>query len=424
MTGAPLLAYRQALAIILEHCTRLHGEPCALAASVGRVLADPVASPGPLPAFDNSAMDGFALGAGAWAVPAGTELQVSGEQAAGDTAEHGGDGAWEIMTGARLPDGCDRVIPVERVQVLARDEDGRPARIRLDAEVAPGQHVRRAGADVPEDARVLAAGTRLEPSHLMLLAALGVASVKVSAKPRVAVLCTGRELVDDPSRALLPGQIYCSNGPYLAAQLQAAGAEVVHADTVDDDEPAFEAALARALASGVDAVVTTGAVSMGRYDFVPRLLARIGARILFHRVAIRPGKPLLFARLVDGPLLFGLPGNPITVAVGQRFFVEPALRAMTGQPVETPVRLPLAAPLSKRAALRYHLKARVFATDSGSLAVAVLDGQESFRIRPFSDANAWVVVEAGPETLQAGTLVEVHGLGQAQAPWPVAGGTS
>jgi len=417
MSNTHLVTYTRALQTILDNCARLQSEPCASADCVDRVLAAPVDSPVHQPPFDNSAMDGFALRGGADPVPAGAELDVSGEQAAGDTATRGGGAAWEIMTGARLPDGFDRVIPVEHVEVLGSNAEGRPTRIRLNTPVTAGQNVRPAGADVRAGERVLEAGTWLQPNHLMLLAALGVERVDVYERPRVAVLCTGRELVDDPAASLQPGQIHNSNGPYLAAQLKASGVRVTHAETVGDDEPAFEAALRRALQTGVHAVLTTGAVSMGRYDFVPRVLERIGARTLFHKVAIRPGKPLLFARLADGPLLFGLPGNPITVAVGQRFFVEPALRAMRGLPVESPPRLPLTAALHKRAALRYHLKARVLRNADGALAVEVLDGQESYKIKPLAEANAWVVVEAGPETLEAGTPVDVYGMGHAPQPW-------
>jgi molybdopterin molybdotransferase len=415
MNTRPLLDYAAALGIVLDNSTRLPAETCAPADAVGRVLAEPVDSAVALPPFDNSAMDGFALGGGDAPVAAGATLEVSGEQAAGDENTLGSGQAWAIMTGARLPDGFDRVIPVEQVHTLATREDGEPARIRLEAAVRPGQNVRLAGSDVAVGERVLAAGTRVQPRHLMLLAALGVASVPVIRRPRVAVLCTGRELVEDASTPLQPGQIRNSNGPFLAAQLTRSGAEVVHAETVDDDEPAFEAALQRALAAGVDAVLTTGAVSMGRYDFVPSVLDRIGAHTLFHKVAIRPGKPLLFARLADGPLLFGLPGNPISGAVGLRFFVEPALRAMTGRNAEVPLEVPLAEPLRKKAALRYHLKARVCSNDRGEQVVRVLDGQESYRIRPLAEANAWVVVEAGIETLAAGDRVAVHGMGHDEA---------
>lgn len=140
------------------------------------------------------------------------------------------------------------------------------------------------------------------------------------------MLCTGRELVDDPLLPLAAGQIRNGNGPYLAARLAAAGAVCVHRETVSDDADAFRAALARALAAGATIVLSTGAVSMGRYDFV-ETLAAIGAETLFHKVAMRPGKPLLAARLAGGQAFFGLPGNPVSSAVGLRSARTAAARA-------------------------------------------------------------------------------------------------
>jgi molybdopterin molybdotransferase len=401
------------LRLILAACAPLPAQAVPVAAAMGRVLAVPVLAPGALPPFDNSAMDGYALGGGAEALAAGSEwpIEGEGEQAAGDGLARAQRGAWEIMTGARLPEGLDRVIPVEQTERLEA-----PPRVRLLANVAAGENVRSAGSDVPAGETVLAAGTVLAPQHLMLLAALGVDRVTVAERPRVAVLCTGRELVDDPSLPLASGQIRNSNGPFLTARLPRAGAEVAHIETVGDEVDAFLAAFARARAAGARVVVSTGAVSMGRYDFVPEALQRLGAEAIFHKLAIRPGKPLLFARLPDGTLFFGLPGNPIAVAVGLRFFVEPALRTMLGLPHEVPWRVPLAADYAKKPRLRFHLKARVALDAQGRLAAQLLPGQESYRIRPLADANAWVVVPLDASALPAGTLVDVCGLGHLESP--------
>lgn len=404
-------AYDDALRVVLETCRALPSEEVAVATGLGRILATPIHSLADLPPFDNSAMDGFAL-RGEDLVPAGTELAVEGEQAAGDGISQAGSGAWEIMTGARLPDGLDRVIPVEQTERLTK------TRIRLQADVVRGQNVRAAGSDIRQGEIVLAAGTLLQPQQLMLLAALGIATATVVSRPRVAVICTGRELVDRPAQALAPGQIRNSNGPFLAARLPLAGAEVVHVETVGDDADAFEAAMQRALKAGAKVIVTSGAVSMGRYDFVPQALERLGAKTLFHKVAIRPGKPLLFAQLPDGALLFGLPGNPIAVAVGLRFFVEPALRVMLGLAQELPRRIPLLKPYSKKPRLRFHLKSRLYLDTQGRLGVTVLEGQESYRIRPLSEANAWTVVPAEVDTLPAGALVDVYSPGHLEFPLP------
>ncbi|MFC4761960.1 molybdopterin molybdotransferase MoeA [Dyella koreensis] len=396
--------------IILDACSQGQRERCHSSAALGRILALSVVSTSALPPFDNSAMDGYALGGGTEPLPAGSEWPIEGEQAAGDAARSA-HGAWEIMTGARVPGGLDRVIPVEQAERLEA-----PLRVRLLADLTAGQNVRFAGSDVAVGETVLAAGNLLAPHHLMLLAALGVASVDVASRPRVAVLCTGRELVDDPAMPLASGQIRNSNGPFLAARIPRAGAELVHAETVSDDVDAFLAAVERARVAGARIVVSTGAVSMGRYDFVPAALERLGAEVLFHKIAIRPGKPLLFARLPDGTLFFGLPGNPIAVAVGLRFFVEPALRTMLGLPRERPWQVPLAASFTKKPRLHFYLKSRVEVNAQGQLAATALTGQESYRIRPLAEANAWVGIPIDATTLPAGTLVDTYGLGHLESP--------
>ena len=405
-----MISYTTALQHILQACKPLAPEQVPLSQAVGRVLAQDVLAGEDLPPFDNSAMDGFALAGGGDVLAAGNEFSVAGSQAAGDGLAAYSVDACEIMTGASLPDGLDSVVPVEQVSVLARDSEGRPLGFRLEAAVHPGANVRRRGQDVAVGECIAFAGTLVTSASHMLLAALGVATLAVQPQVPAALFTTGRELIDDPAQPLLPGQIRNSNGPYLADRLGEAGARVVLRETVGDDAAAFTTALERGLAAGAQVVLSTGAVSMGRYDFVPDALRALGADIVFHKVAIRPGKPLLFARLPGGQLYFGLPGNPVSSAVGMRFFVEPALRAMLGLPQEQPLLLPLATESNKKPSLRFFLKARVVLAEGAKLQVEVMTGQESFRIKPLLAANAWAVLDAEADILPAGTLIPVFGL--------------
>lgn len=411
-----MITVAEAQALIRAQCRPLPMEVVTAAAAFGRVLAKDIRSPANLPPFDNSAMDGFAMAGGDLTLEAGLEFAVCGEQSAGEGwSQAQGEGAWEIMTGARMPDGLDTVVPVEQVEVLERNAAGRPSRIRITAAVPPQQHVRRVGEDIAEGALAIAVGSWIGPAQQMLLAGLGIASVAVVRRPRVAVLCTGRELVDDAAVPLQPGQIRNSNGPFLAARLPLAGAELVHRETVPDDDAAFKMALARALGAGAEMVVSTGAVSMGRYDFIPPSLRGLGAELVFHKLAMRPGKPLLFARLAGGTLFFGLPGNPASSAVGQRFFVETALRAQLGLPDERPWRLPLAQSTHKKAGFRMFQKARLQLAADGRLAVELLRGQQSFQTQPLAAATVWAALPEATESLAAGALVDVYGLGHADA---------
>ena len=396
-----------AIARVRAAASVMPAERVPLADARGRVLAADVVAPMPLPPFDNSAMDGFALRADGSALAAGREFAIDGEQAAGDAARAARGEACEIMTGARVPDGFDSVVPVEDVAVLERDAEQRPRRIRIEREVALGQHLRRGGEDMPAGAVALQAGAVLDPFACMLLDALGVVEIAVRRRPRVAVFATGRELVADPRRALASGEIRDSNGPYLEARLEEAGAEVVRRATLPDDAPAFVSAVREALALGVDAVVSTGAVSMGRYDFVPEALAVLGAQTVFHKLRMRPGKPQLFATLPQGVLFFGLPGNPISSAVGQRLLVEAALRRMLGMHDESRWRLPLAVELGKKPGMASIQKAALRMHGDGGVRVQPLRGQESFRIAPLRGTQVWMLLPEDAERLAAGALVEV-----------------
>ncbi len=408
-----MIDYAQALEILHSAATALPAERISTAGAAGRLLAGAVTSAASLPPFDNAAMDGFALYSGGRQIAAGTEFEVTGSQAAGDAEQTAEAGAWEIMTGARMPDGLDSVVAVENIEVLA-ERAGRPLRIKLKADLAPGYNVRRCGEDVSAGQSVIAAGQHLDVVQITLLHALGIAEVDVVAKPRVAVIATGSELVDDPAHVLASGQIRDSNRPFLRGRLQAAGTDVVLDELVGDDVGAFHAVLDRAQEQGVRLVVSTGAVSMGRYDFIPEALHARGARTGFHKVAIRPGKPILFAVLPDGTLYFGLPGNPVSAAVGMRFFVEPVLRRMQSLPPEQPVSVPLRGGFSKSAGFRLHARAQVSCDNLGRLHASLLPQQESFRLMPMLQANAWVVLPAGVSDIGEGEFVEAFGLGHHQ----------
>ena len=319
MDSHPPIAFDAALKIVRDSAMKLQAEPCALDEACGRILAADIVSPMALPSFDHAAMDGYALAASE-GIGAGDTCIVTGSIAAGDGANRIAQGACEIMTGARLPQGRDAVVRLEDTELIERSDDGMPARIRLLQPVQSGQNVRYAGSDVAKGEQVLSAGTFIGPAEVMLLAALGLDRIDVVRRARVAVISTGKELQTSGQGALQEDRIHNSNGPFLKAALSAAGVEVVACRTVDDTTTTFADALREVTDSGVDLVISTGAVSKGRFDFIPQLLRMQKAEMFFHGVAMRPGKPLLFARLAEGPLLMGMPGTPMAVAVAMRFF--------------------------------------------------------------------------------------------------------
>ena len=414
-----MISYLDALRLIRTEAHPLSTEEVPLRDAFGRFSSSELLSPASLPPFPNSAKDGFAFKAGEIGLPAGTILRVVGSVASGDgpppsatgqkEPERGLEGeAWEIMTGAPIPSGLDTVVPVERVD--AREEGGRITVIRLLDREPAGRNIRAAGADFMPVDPVLLRGRRIGPIEVMALAALGVEGVPVLEVPGAVILSTGPELVDDPQVPLPPGGIRNSNGPFLARVLENEGVRVLSRKTLGDDENPFCRAVEEAVKAGARLVISTGAVSMGRYDFVPGALERLGARILFHRSAVRPGKPIMVAVLPGGAIHFGLPGNPISAIVGYRFFVHPFLRSLRGLGPESGWKIPLGKTRSKPLFFRQFLKARVAVTASGSPWVDVLPGQESFRIAPMLRTHAWAVLPEGVTEVEEGELVEVHGM--------------
>lgn len=377
-------------------------ETVVLSEAPGRILTTTLTAPMDNQPFDNSTMDGFVVRASD-VTTAPVTLEIIGQIAAGDApttkAPQAGQ-CYEIMTGAPIPRGCDAVIPVEET---ARQKD----KVIIQSTAPAGRFIRRAGQDFKRGVTVLEAGTLLTLPHILPLATLGIAHVNVRKKARIAIISTGPELVDDLSHLLAPGKIYNASGLYLKAILAAFGAEIVLAKTIPDDPEVFTEALNEASKNKADIVISTGAVSAGAHDFIHNALAAGGAEILFHQVKIRPGKPGLFARLPDGGLFFGLPGNPVSSACGARFFVYPALRAMSGLAPEAPEKAILANDFKKPAAdFTFFLKSRKESEGK----VGILPGQDSFMVSPFLHMDSWAVGRAGRDLLAAGEAVDTYPL--------------
>lgn len=295
--------------------------PDAWRTAAGLVLADDVVAGEFVPPFDNSAVDGYAVRA-ADVADAPVELDVIAEVAAGAAATTPvtPGGAVRIMTGAPMPPGADAVVMVEDSERLGDD------RVRLRRSVAPGSAVRRAGEDVRVGDVLFPAGTELRPAVLGVLASVNVREALVHPRPRVAVLSTGDELVDDGG-PLRPGQIRESNRTVLAGLVRSVGCRVTDLGIVRDDEAELERVL-RDAAADHDAIVSSGGVSMGDYDVVKAVLGRI-ADMRWMQIAIKPAKPFAFGTL-DGVPVFGLPGNPVSSIVSFEMLARPALRRMLG----------------------------------------------------------------------------------------------
>jgi molybdopterin molybdotransferase len=372
----------------------LAAEDVPVQQALGRVLAEDVAAERDVPAFANSAMDGYAVRSG----PAGRTLGIVGESRAGAPATVPvTDGeAVRISTGAALPEGADAVLQVELVTV-----DG--VRVRLDDDVGPGRNIRPAGDDLRAGAVVLPKGTRLGAAELGLAVACGRASVACARVPRVVVLATGDELVA-PGAPLAPGQLHETNGLTLSALATQAGADVVRATVVRDTEAETRDAIAKALAEA-DVLVLSGGVSVGPHDHVKPALQALGVDEVFWRVALRPGRPTWFGTRGE-TLVFGLPGNPVSAMVTFLLFVRPALAALQGAPHD-PDRFVarLTQPIP-----RHPDRDECVRVTMADGVVTPTGPQGSHQLRSMLGAAGLAIVPAGDGELAAGTPVEVERL--------------
>lgn len=320
------------LALVLEAVRVLPAETRAVRDAAHRTLAEPATAAHDIPLFDNSAMDGFAVRAADVAAASPENpvvLRVVADLPAGvsdDPPLDAGDAA-RIMTGSPTPTAADAIVPFEDTAGGLADSLGEVRVLRAPA--TPGAFVRRRGADLHAGDAVVLAGERLGAFQLAAAVAAGVDTVAVTRAPRVAVVSTGSELLS-PGEPATRGRIPDSNGPLLELLVADADAEVVLMARVADDADAVRAVTATAVERGADVIIFTGGVSAGAYEPVRGAFDGRGA-VEFASVAMQPGKPQAFGALDSGTLVFGLPGNPVSVAVSFEVFVRPALLALQGR---------------------------------------------------------------------------------------------
>jgi molybdopterin molybdotransferase len=379
-----MLSVEEARARVLAAVAPLETADVLIVDALGMVVATDLVAPHPLPRFDNSSMDGYAVRSEETAEASDetpVELEVVGEVRAGDPGELKvlpGTAA-RIMTGAPVPPGADAVVAVEDTE----EADGR---VVVNVPTPAGRYVRRAGDDLAVGELLVEAGSELGPGELALLASMGFSPVGVRRRPKVGVLVTGDELVA-PEVDPAPGQIRDSNSVALRALVAEAGAEVVPLGVIPDERTAVVDALARA-AEICDLVVSSGGVAVGKYDFVKSAVEELG-HIELWRVAMQPGKPVVLGAIGETPFL-GLPGNPVSIHVGFEQFVRPAVRRMRGC----------------KSVLRPLLSARLSET------ITKEPGRMHFvRVRLAFTDGEWVATPTGPQGSHIqSSLIDCHGV--------------
>jgi molybdopterin molybdotransferase len=377
----------KALDIVLSHTPSLGSEVVALTGALGRVLAEDVRSDIDLPPFDRSAMDGYAVRS-ADVTTAPVILEVVGQVRAGQSPDRVLEPgqAIQLMTGAPVPLGATAVQQVEKTRAL---EGGR--KVEILAPVEPGTHIARKGSEVRAGEEVLKGGATIDPSTVAVLAAVGKGRVRVGRRPSLSVLVTGDELVD-VWEAPRGGHIRNSNGYAVLSQARWAGAEAFSLGVVPDELEAIAEAVREGFKS--DVLVVSGGVSEGVFDLVEEVFARFDVGLLFTKVAIKPGAPLVFGRRGD-KLIFGLPGNPVSAQVTFDVFVRPALLKMQGARVVSrpTLSVELLEGVSNKSGRKAYLPARV-GPDGERLVAHPVPSQGSADIVAHVQANALLILEA------------------------------
>lgn len=390
-----MLTLDHALERLLAQVGPTNSERVSLADALARVPVDiPLVAEHDVPPFANSAMDGYAV----LAAEADAERRVIGESRAGGPAPPvvAAGTAVRIMTGAPTPDGADAVIPIE-------DADEADGRVRFSAAPKAGAHVRAAGHDVASGTAVSLRRQPITSSTVGLLAALGIATLEVHRRPRVAILSTGDELTP-VGTPLEPGHIHDANGPALSAAVTEVGGEALMLESAGDDAAVIEARVADG-AQRADLLLVSGGVSVGAHDHVRGVIERLGT-LDFWRIAVQPGKPLAFGRIGERPVI-GLPGNPVSALVTFELIVRPMLRRMLDLAGDGRLRVharvdeAISTDVNRRTYLRVHVE-----PDGDGYRATSAGGQQSSQLLPLASANALLVVPEGVSDTVPGTLYE------------------
>ncbi len=391
-----------ALQMIREKIHPVDGiEAAPLRSALGRVLARPIASPINVPAYRNSAMDGYALHGKDIPAEGVCRLQVVGSAFAGQPyqgAINRGE-CIRIMTGAKMPDSTDTVIMQEWVE---RDADV----ALIDNRTKPGANVRQAGEDIQADTIILQAGDEIGPAQLGLLASLGIPEVSVRRRVRVAFFSSGDE-IRSIGQPLEEGQIYDSNRYTLFGMLTELGADVIDMGVIPDQADAIRDAMTQA-AKEADLLLTSGGISVGEADFIAEAIQQLG-EVHFSKVAIKPGRPLTFAR-IDNASFFGLPGNPVAVMITFLQFARPAIQRLQGkrEQLSPTLRVKAGSPLRKLPGRTEFQRGILSLDDSGELVVKSSGRQGSGVLSSMSQGNCFIRLSDETGNIQPGDWVEVQ----------------
>ena len=407
-----MINYQKATKIINKVSLNLPNEKISISDSLNRVCAKNVLSPSINPLSNNTAFDGFAVLAKetrGLSKKKVKKFKILRTISAGDNPKinnYQKNSSVQIMTGGIIPKPFNSVIPVERVKYFSSKQ--KPTHIVVDHEVKNFSYVRFAGEDYNLKDIVLKKGDLIQPKHIMALTTLGIKDLYVKKKPKIIFFGTGNEIVDYKKRNISNWEVRNSNNHYFMAFGKSLHYQIIDGGVIKDNEhKKLKEKLKKTLKSDIDIFVTTGAISAGKFDFIPELINKLGFKTYFKGVSIKPGRPIMLYKFQKNEkLFFGLPGNPISCAAGFRFFIYPLIRNSLGMLKEKKFKAKLTNKYSKRKDFTHFARCVINANSKGLAELRVLQGQQSHRVKTFVNANCWGIFPGGKEQFKSGDFIE------------------
>ncbi len=405
-----MINYKQAINKLKKSKIIIGDEIVKCTDSLNRVSASNIYNYVNYPSENNAAFDGFAVKASDTKNLTKIKrrsFKIIGTIAAGDRPFNKKLKKYqtiEIMTGGILPKGFDTIIPVE--QIVFKPNKINPRNIIIDRNIEKYQHVRFKGSDYKKNDLIIKKGTIIQANHILALKTLGINSVRVKKIPNILFFSTGNEITN--KEKIPKWKVRNSNSFYIHSLKNNFLFNFQNGGILKDkDETIFEKKIKKIFKSKIDLIITSGAVSAGKFDYVPVVIKKFKLSGYFKNVAIRPGKPILFARIKGKKkAIFGLPGNPISSAACFRFFVYPYLEKILGLTPEKPLMAILKNSFLKKKNFTRFIKSRISTTQNGIIEVELLKGQESFRLQPFVKSNSWAILPSGKSDFKKGEKIE------------------
>ena len=405
-----MISYKHSKKILKNSKIILKDELVKSNKCINRIAADNVLSKTNNPSGNNAAFDGFAINSQDTKnlnKKKGKLFKIIGIVAAGDKPIKKRNQKFqtiEIMTGGLLPEGFDTIIPIEQIVFLPNQKN--PKFIFVNKKIKKHQHVRIEGSDFKKNDLLIKKGSILQPNHILALKSLGISKVKVKKIPRILFFSTGNEISN--MKKIPKWKVRNSNSHYIQSLNENFLFNFVNGGILrDKDELIFEKKIKKMLNSNIDIIITSGAVSAGKFDYVPNIIKKFRLTSYFKSANIRPGKPILFAKFKGKEkAIFGLPGNPISSAACFRFFVYPYLQYLLGIDEEKPIKAVLKNNFIKKINFTRFIKSKINSTKNGKIEVKILKGQESFRIQSFTKSNIWTLLPSGKSKFKKGDIVD------------------